>query len=53
MAFTLGPPAAEEVLREAVAAGAAEGIHLCDPAFTGSDTLATASSATGSRPRGC
>src|SRR5262249_19357110 len=28
--------------REAVAAGAAEGIHLCDPAFAGSDTLATA-----------
>lgn len=42
VAFTLGPPAAEEVLREAVAAGAAEGIHLCDPAFAGSDTLATA-----------
>src|SRR5215472_7931989 len=37
-AFTLGPPAAEEVLREAAAAG----IHLCDPAFAGSDTLATA-----------
>jgi electron transfer flavoprotein alpha subunit len=30
------------VLREAVAAGAAEGVHLCDPAFAGSDTLATA-----------
>ena len=42
VAFTLGPPAAEEVLREAVAAGAAEGVHLCDPAFAGSDTLATA-----------
>jgi electron transfer flavoprotein alpha subunit len=42
VAFTLGPPAAEDVLREAVAAGAAEGVHLCDPAFAGSDTLATA-----------
>jgi electron transfer flavoprotein alpha subunit len=40
--FTLGPPAAEEVLREAVAWGADKGVHLCDPAFAGSDTLATA-----------
>ena len=42
VAFTLGPEGAEEVLREAVAAGAAAGIHLCDRAFAGSDTLATA-----------
>ena len=41
-AFTLGPPSAEDVLREAVAWGADEGVHLCDPAFAGSDTLATA-----------
>jgi electron transfer flavoprotein alpha subunit len=40
--FTLGPPSAEDVLREAVAWGADAGIHLCDPAFAGSDTLATA-----------
>jgi electron transfer flavoprotein alpha subunit len=40
--FTLGPPAAEDVLREAVAWGADEGVHLTDPAFAGSDTLATA-----------
>jgi electron transfer flavoprotein alpha subunit len=40
--FTLGPPSAEDALREAVAWGADEGIHLCDPAFAGSDTLATA-----------
>ncbi len=40
--LTLGPPSAEDVLREAVAWGADEGIHLCDPAFAGSDTLATA-----------
>lgn len=39
---TLGPPSAEDVLREAVAWGADAGLHLCDPAFAGSDTLATA-----------
>ena len=39
---TLGPPSAEDVLREAVAWGADGGLHLCDPAFVGSDTLATA-----------
>jgi electron transfer flavoprotein alpha subunit len=39
--FTLGPSAAEDVLREAVAWGADEGVHICDPAFAGSDTLAT------------
>jgi len=40
--FTLGPPSADDVLREAVAWGADAGVHLCDPAFGGSDTLATA-----------
>lgn len=40
--FTLGPPPAEDVLREAIAWGADRGVHLCDPAFGGSDTLATA-----------
>jgi electron transfer flavoprotein alpha subunit len=39
---TLGPPSAEDVLREAVAWGADDGLHLCDHAFAGSDTLATA-----------
>jgi electron transfer flavoprotein alpha subunit len=39
--FTLGPPAAEDILREAVAWGADEGVLVCDPAFAGSDTLAT------------
>ncbi|HWE70325.1 MAG TPA: FAD-binding protein, partial [Acidimicrobiales bacterium] len=39
--FTLGPPAAEDVLREAVAWGADEGMLVCDPKFAGSDTLAT------------
>jgi electron transfer flavoprotein alpha subunit len=40
--FTLGPPSADDVLREAIAWGADGGIHLCDQAFGGSDTLATA-----------
>ena len=40
--FTLGPASAEDVLREAVAWGADEGIHLTDAAFAGSDALATA-----------
>ena len=39
---TLGPTSAEDVLREAIAWGADSGLHLCDPAFAGSDTLATA-----------
>jgi electron transfer flavoprotein alpha subunit len=40
--LTLGPPSAEDVLREAVAWGADDGLHVCDEAFAGSDTLATA-----------
>lgn len=40
--ITLGPPSAEDVLREAIAYGADEGILISDPAFAGSDTLATA-----------
>lgn len=40
--FTLGPPAAEAAVREAVAWGADEGVLISDPAFAGSDTLATA-----------
>jgi electron transfer flavoprotein alpha subunit len=39
---TLGPPSAEDVLREAVAWGADRGLHLCDDAFAGSDSLASA-----------
>jgi len=44
--LTLGPPGAEDVLREAVAwcldrEVEARGVHVCDPAFGGSDTLAT------------
>ena len=40
--FSLGPPSAERVLREALACGADEAVLLCDPAFAGSDTLVTA-----------
>ena len=40
--LSLGPPAAEDVIRWGVAAGADSGILISDPAFAGSDTLATA-----------
>ncbi len=40
--ITLGPPIAENVLREAIAFGADSGIHVTDTAFAGSDTGATA-----------
>jgi electron transfer flavoprotein alpha subunit len=39
---TLGPPSAEDVLREAIAFGADDGALVTDPAFAGSDSLATA-----------
>ena len=38
---TLGPPSAEDCLREAIAWGADRGVLVTDPAFAGSDTLAT------------
>lgn len=37
--LTLGPLAAEDTLREAIAWGADRGIHVCDDKFAGSDTL--------------
>ncbi|HKB31826.1 MAG TPA: FAD-binding protein [Streptosporangiaceae bacterium] len=40
-AFTLGPPQAADVLAEAIAWGADDGVLVSDPAFAGSDTLAT------------
>jgi electron transfer flavoprotein beta subunit len=40
--LSMGPPQAEEALREALALGADEAILLCDKAFAGSDTWATA-----------
>jgi electron transfer flavoprotein beta subunit len=39
--ITMGPPAAEEVLREALALGADEAILICDRSLAGSDTFAT------------
>jgi electron transfer flavoprotein beta subunit len=40
-AITMGPPAAEEILREALALGADRGIHICDKMLAGSDTYTT------------
>ena len=40
--LTLGPPSAADCLREAIAWGADDGVLVTDPAFAGSDTLATA-----------
>ena len=39
--ITMGPPVAEEVLREALAMGADRGILICDRMLAGSDTYAT------------
>jgi electron transfer flavoprotein alpha subunit len=39
---TMGPPQAREALVHCLALGADRGVHLVDPAFAGSDTLATA-----------
>ena len=41
-AITLGPNSADSILREAILCGCADGIHVTDPVFAGSDTLATA-----------
>jgi electron transfer flavoprotein beta subunit len=41
IALTMGPPAAEAILREAIALGVDSGILLSDRAFGGSDTWAT------------
>jgi electron transfer flavoprotein alpha subunit len=40
--MSLGPPAAEDIVRWGVAWGADRGVLISDPAFAGSDTLATA-----------
>ena len=40
--LTVGPPPARKALEEALAMGADDAIHLCDRAFAGADTLATA-----------
>lgn len=41
-ALTMSPAAGGEILRRALAMGADEAVHLCDPAFSGADTLVTA-----------
>jgi len=41
-AISMGPPQNESVLRRCLALGADEALLLCDEAFRGSDTLATA-----------
>ncbi|MDO8390040.1 MAG: FAD-binding protein [Actinomycetota bacterium] len=42
VALSMGPPLAEQALRDAIAAGAHRAVLLCDHAFAGSDTWATA-----------
>jgi electron transfer flavoprotein alpha subunit len=54
--FTLGPAAAVDSLREAIAWGLDRdiditGVHVTDPAFAGSDTLATAKTLAGALTR--
>jgi len=39
--LTLGPARAKDVLRKALAMGAARAVHLSDPAFSGGDAMAT------------
>ena len=39
--LTLGPRSAAHMLETGLARGADEAIHVCDPSFAGSDTLAT------------
>lgn len=41
IAISMGPPQAEEALREAISLGVDDAILLCDKAFAGADTLAT------------
>jgi len=41
IAITMGPPQAEEALKEAIAMGVDDGILISDKAFAGADTLAT------------
>lgn len=39
--ITMGPPQAEEALRDSIARGCDMAFHLCDRAFAGADTYAT------------
>ena len=45
--ITMGPPQADEMLREALAMGADRAIHLSDRKFAGADTLATSNALAG------
>ena len=40
--ISMGPSAAESILRDCLARGADRAVHLCDPRLAGADTLATA-----------
>jgi len=40
--LSMGPPSADNVVKECLALGADQGILLCDPAFAGADAYATA-----------
>ena len=42
VALTMGPASAVDALRRAMAMGADRGIHICDDALAGSDTIQTA-----------
>lgn len=44
---TMGPPQADDILREAFAMGADRAIHLSDRKFAGADTLATSNAIAG------
>ncbi len=45
--ITMGPPQADDILREAFAMGADHAIHLSDRKFAGADTLATSNAIAG------
>ena len=45
--ITMGPPQADDILREAFAMGADRAIHLSDRKFAGADTLATSNAIAG------
>jgi len=47
LALSMGPPQAEDALRECLAIGADLGVLLCDRVFAGADTLATARALSG------
>jgi electron transfer flavoprotein beta subunit len=50
-AISMGPPQAENMLREAISAGADEAVLLSAPEFAGADTLATSYTIAGAADR--